>query len=338
MFALRTSAFVLSALVLGSTVVQPCLAQQKSAAQSKAAVPQKGAPTAEKGKKPATTGSSDAGTVVPLNAAGWPIATTYFESQSGKESPVIILLTSTEGSDKVDARNRLIWQSTALALQKSGFAVITADLRKHGESIPPVAEGKESSVLKMNAEDYPLMVAADMEAIKAFLVAEHTAEKLNVRKLGIVSMGSSSMVAAAFAVADWDKKPYPDGPTPQTSTPRGQDVRALICYSPATTVKGINSTAILKAIKPLPIAVYVIAAKENKEDVKNAEKFFKAVDPKDAAYAEVRKLVIAPGNIRAERFLEAKVDEANKDITDFMTKNLKQLEMPWVSRKDRREN
>ena len=251
---------------------------------------------------------------------------------------MIILLTSTEGSDKVDARNRLIWQSTALALQKSGFAVITADLRKHGESIPPAAEGKESSVLKMNADDYPLMVAADMEVIKAFLLAEHTAEKLNVRKLGIVSMGSSSMVAAAFAVADWDKKPYPDGPTLATSTPRGQDVRALICYSPATTVKGINSTVILKAIKPLPIAVYIIAAKDNKDDLKNAEKFFKAVDPKDAAYGEFRKLVIAPGNIRAERFLEAKVDEANKDITDFMTKNLKQLEMPWVSRKDRREN
>jgi hypothetical protein len=201
-----------------------------------------------------------------------------------------------------------------------------------------VAEGKESSALKMNADDYPLMVAADMEAIKAFLLAEHTAEKLNVRKLGIVSMGSSSMVAAAFAVADWDKKPYPDGPTLATSTPRGQDVRALICYSPSTTVKGINSTLILKAIKPLPIAVYIIAAKDNKDDLRNAEKFFKAVDPKDAAYGEFRKLVIAPGNISAESFLEAKVDEANKDITDFMTKNLKQLEMPWVSRKDRREN
>jgi hypothetical protein len=336
--ALRTTASLLCALVLGLAMVQPCSAQQKSAAQSKAAVPQKGAPAAEKGKKAGAPAGSDAGTVMPLNAAGWPIVTTYFESQSGKESPVVILLTSTDGSDKVDARNRLIWQSTALALQKSGFAVITADLRKHGESIPPVAEGKEASVLKMNTDDYPLMVTADMEAIKAFLLSEHTAEKLNVRKLGIISMGSSSMVAAAFAVADWDKKPYPDGPTLATSTPRGQDVRALICYSPATTVKGINSTAILKAIKPLPIAVYIIAAKDNKEDLKNAEKFFKAVDPKDSAYAEFRKLVIAPGNIRAERFLEAKVDEANKDITDFMTKNLKQLDIPWVSRKDRRGN
>ena len=278
--ALRTTASVLCALVLGLTVVQPCFAQQKNAAQSKAAVPQKGAPTAEKGKKAGAPGS-DAGTVMPLNAAGWPIVTTYFESQSGKESPVVILLTSTDGSDKVDARNRLIWQSTALALQKSGFAVITADLRKHGESIPPVVEGKEASVLKMTTDDYPLMVTADMEAIKAFLLSEHAAEKLNVRKLGIVSMGSSSMVAAAFAVADWDKTPYPDGPTLATRTPRGQDVRALICYSPATTVKGINSTTILKAIKPLPIAVYIIAAKDNKEDLKNAEKFFKAVDPKD---------------------------------------------------------
>ncbi|MFO1002204.1 MAG: hypothetical protein U0936_17865 [Planctomycetaceae bacterium] len=335
---LRTTASVLCALLLGLTTGQPCFAQQKSAAQSKAAVPQKGSPTAEKGKKAGAPAGSDVGTVMPLNAAGWPIVTTYFESQAGKESPVVILLTSTEGSDKVDARNRLIWQSTALSLQKSGFAVITADLRKHGESVPPLAEGKEASVLKMNTEDYPLMVTADMEAIKAFLLSEHTAEKLNVRKLGIVSMGSSSMVAAAFAVADWDKKPYPDGPTLATSTPRGQDVRALICYSPATTVKGINSTSILKAIKPLPIAVYIIAAKDNKEDLKNAEKFFKAVDPKDAAYAEFRKLVIAPGNIRAERFLEAKVEEANKDIADFMTKNLKQLDMPWVSRKDRRGN
>lgn len=329
---------MLCVLALGLTPAQPCFAQQKNAAQSRTAVPQKGVTTAEKNKKGGASAGSEAGTVVPLNAAGWPIVTTYFESQSGKESPVVILLTSTDGSDKVDARNRLIWQSTALALQKSGFAVITADLRKHGESIPPLAEGKEASVLKMNTEDYPLMVTADMEAIKAFLLAEHTAEKLNVRKLGIVSMGSSSMVAAAFAAADWDKKPYPDGPTLATSTPRGQDVRALICYSPATTVKGINSTAILKAIKPLPIAVYIIAAKDNKEDFKNAEKFFKAVDPKDAAYEEFRKLVIAPGNIRAERFLEAKADEANKDITDFMTKNLKQLDMPWVSRKDRREN
>lgn len=338
MSALRVSAIVLSALVFGLNAGQPCLAQQKNAAQAKAAVPQKGAQTAEKGKKSGSSGGSDAGTVVPLNAAGWPIVTTYFESQSGKESPVVILLTSTDGSDKVDARNRLIWQSTALALQKSGFAVITADLRKHGESIPPLAEGKESAVLKMTADDYPLMVAADLEAIKAFLLAEHAAEKLNVRKLGIVSMSSSSMVAAAFAVADWDKKPYPDGPTPATSTPRGQDVRALICYSPATTVKGINSTAILKVIKPLPIAVYIIAAKDNKDDLKNAEKFFKAVDLKDPAYGEFRKLVIAPGNIRAERFLEAKADEASKDITDFMIKNLKQLEIPWVARKDRREN
>ena len=42
-------------------------------------------------------------------------------------------------------------------------------------------------------------VALFIASIKAFLVAEHTAEKLNVRKLGIVSMGSSSMVAAGVA-------------------------------------------------------------------------------------------------------------------------------------------
>ncbi len=315
---LRTFLFVLFSLVATPFFCAAASAQQKSAT----------AATQDKSK----------GVDLVLASAGWPIHMTYFESSLGKESPVVILLTSTEGPEKKDARNRQIWQPTALTLQKNGFAVVTVDLRKHGDSILPAAEGKEAP-LKMNADDYALMAASDLEVVKAFLLAEHTAEKLNIRKLGIVSMGSSTMVAAAFAIADWDKKPFPDGPTLALSTPRGQDVRALIAYSPNTSVKGISSSAVLKNMKPLLIAVHIVASKDNKDDFKNAEKYFKAIDPRDEAFKEFRKFTQVPGEIRSERFLEGKFAEAtNKDISDFLSKNLQEFDIPWVSRKDRRKD
>ncbi len=313
---LRFSTLVLACLTLGLWLDEPAFAQQKTASGA--------------------TDTKSKGEDLILSAAGWPIHITYFESPAGKESSVVILLTSTEGSDKTDARNRQIWQSTALSLQKSGFAVVTVDLRKHGDSILTAADGKETTAPKMNADDYALMAAVDLEAVKIFLMTQHTAEKLNIRKIGIVSMGSSSMVAAAFAVADWSKTPYPDAPTIALRTPKGQDVRALIAYSPSTSVKGINFTSILKSVKPLPIAVHVVASKDNKDDYRHAEKFFKAVDAKDEAYKEFRKQTLVSGEVRSERFLEGKfADVTTKDITEFLTKNLKELDFPWVSRKSR---
>lgn len=268
----------------------------------------------------------------------WPVHMTYFESPSGKESPVVILLTGTEGPEKTDARNRRVWQSTALVLQRSGFAVMTVDLRKHGDSLPE-ATGTEPVIVKAAADDYVLMAAADLEAVKAFLMEEHVAERLNIRKLGIVSIGSSSMVAAAFAVADWAKPPYPDAATLATRTPRGQDVRSMIMYSPNTSVKGLNSNTILKAMKPLQIALHIVASKDNKDDARNADKVLRAVDLKDEQFKEFRKLTVVPGEVRSEGFLEGRFAEAtNKDIIDFMTKSLKEMDAPWVARRDRRQN
>ena len=215
--------------------------------------------------------------------------------------------------------------------------MIAVDLRKHGDSIPAAAEG-ESPVLKMAPNDYLVMVGSDMEAVKEFLLNEHKLEKLNVRKTGIVAVGSSAMVASAFAVADWAKKPYPDGPTPETSTPRGQDVQALIMYSPNATVKGINSTNVMRSLKVIPVAVHIIASKDIKDDVRSADKIFKAIELKDEQLKESRKLTMAGGDITAEGFLEGRfADPTNADIVDFLTKKVKTADMPWASRKSRLE-
>ncbi len=291
------------------------------------------AATGQKGT-PATTGVQE---LKLPTADNWLIHATYYASTEGKESPVVILLTATEGPDKKDARNRRIWQTTALSLQKNGFAVISVDLRKHGDTVPPTT-GAEPPVLKMAQNDYALMASVDLEVVKAFLMNEHKSQKLNIRKLGIVSMGSSCMVAAGFAVADHAKTPFPDAPTLESRTPRGQDVQALIMYSPNTMVKGINAN-VLKVLKPLPIAIHVVASKDNKDDAKNAEKVFKAVDLKDEQYKDFRKSTMVPGEVRSEAFLEGKfADVTNREIVDFLTTNLKSLNSPWVSRFNRLEN
>jgi pimeloyl-ACP methyl ester carboxylesterase len=306
------------------------LAQQNAAGKNGAAV----APAAQAQKgQPSKSEPQD---LIQTAADGWPIHMTYFESSAGKESPVVILLTSTEGNDNKDSRNRRIWQPTAAFRQKAGFAVAAVDLRKHGDSVPPTS-ATDPTALKMSPNDYPAMVAADLEAVKDFLMVQHKAQKLNIRKLGIVSMGSSSMVAAAFAVADWAKEPYPDAPTLATRTPRGQDVRALIMYSPNSSVRNLNANTIMKAIRGLQISVYVVASKDIRDDARNAEKIFKAVELKEEQYKEFRKTTMVAGNVHAEGFLEGRyTDATNKDILDFLMKSLSEMDAPWVSRNDRR--
>ena len=92
----------------------------------------------------------------------------------------------------------------------------------------------------------------------------------------------------------------------------------------------------MKAIKALPIAVHVIASKDVKDDARNADRIYKAVEIKGEKFKDARKHTIVAGELTAEGFLEGRfADPTNKDITEFLTKNLKELDMPWTSRKSR---
>lgn len=334
-------------LCLFACVVFACVFNQATAVAQAKKAPEPGkknaVATGDAAKAPAKPGTpaqaaNKDGTidVVLPTPDGWQIHCTWFESAAGRESACAILLTATDGLGEKDARNRRVWQPTALALQKAGFAVITVDLRKHGDSIPVSPTG-EPLAMKISNADYPLMASSDLETVKAFLMEQHKAEMLNIRKLSIVAMGSSALVATAFTIEDWAKTPYPDAPTIDQRTPRGQDVRSLIMYSPNTTVRGLNTTALLKTLKGLPVPVYVIAAKDNKDDARHADKVFKAIELKGDQFKDSRKLLLTPGQTHAEAYLEGQLAAATqKDIIDFLTRNVKDLEAPWTDRTDRR--
>ena len=117
---------------------------------------------------------------------GTAIKGTYYGSGQGKESPCVILLHMKGG-------NRYVWKAYAETLQKDGFAVVTLDLRHHGDSRAAAAPapagggtgtGASVPAPKLKPVDFMLMVDQDLPAVKKFLVEEHNNEKLNAACFG----------------------------------------------------------------------------------------------------------------------------------------------------------
>ena len=268
---------------------------------------------------------------------GWDIKMTYFESPAGKESPVVILLPGAEGLE--ESMTRKVWEGVAKALQRKGTAVVTADLRKHGDSAPDT-EDANPRLLRLGPNDYGLMATQDMEAIKAFLLNEHQREKLNIRKLGIAAAGSSCMVSAAFAANDWLKKPWPDAPTFAQRTPKGQDVRAIMMLSPKSPVKGLNTTAVIKQVADpaKQIAVHIYYNPADRAEKKAADSVFRFLALKKTPDQQPRQLKEGPPEKKysAEGLLTAKDKSGNvvmeKYIGDFFQAYLKMREDPWKTR------
>ena len=102
--SLSSRLFVLSGVALVAILASPVLAQQASKEDRTLA------------------GARDS----------WPLHVTYYPSRLKEHAAVVVLLHMQGGS-------RLIWTrkgGLAEGLQKQGFAVIAADLRKHGQSKP----------------------------------------------------------------------------------------------------------------------------------------------------------------------------------------------------------
>ncbi|MBI1345496.1 alpha/beta fold hydrolase [bacterium] len=204
---------------------------------------------------------------------------TYFPSAAGRNAPVAVLLHGTKG-------NRLVWQAGvgtapgfAQALQNNDFAVLTVDLRGHGENIAGGAAGKPE-VVRFVPRDYQAMVAMDLEAVKKFLFDEHQKQALNMNKLAIVGADFSSAVALLYTELDWLKEPYDDAAIASQRTPRGQDVRALVLLSPDTRVPGLNVNNAVTMIRNMKMPVMIGVGKKDNQDKGSAKKLADLISPK----------------------------------------------------------
>jgi len=256
---------------------------------------------------------------------GGPLRITYYESGKGKESPVVILLHQKGG-------NRFVWQrGFAETLQKDGFAVVTVDLRFHGESRGTQPPGGSAAATNLKPADYVAMVALDLPAVKRFLVEEHHAEKLNINKLGIVGADISAAVAVYFAQYDWAQLPYEDNSDFSLRTPRGQDVKALVLISPDGKVPGLPiSTPINKPLKDYPdLAFFVCSGTKSAEKSEVSEIYgilTKAKDSEKRMYREEFKANLSGTELLGKVSLEGK-------MLTFFRAHLKNAPGSWRNRR-----
>lgn len=280
----------------------------------------------------------------------------YFRSaaDSAKDSPVVVLLHMKDG-------NRFVWEPDngfAKTLQAKGFAVITVDLRYHGESkvggAAPAgnanqgkSKGKKDAGLALKIPDYQAMVQMDMEAVKKFIFDEHQAGHLNMNKMGIVGPEMGASIAVAYTVLDWDKEPYDDAPPGGNHTPRGQDVRALVLISPEETFhgSGIKMAQYMPAIKDpdKQIAVLICSGSDSREEAQ-ARKIFDMVNPPIVGNKEKERLNAErmylpkpfPAKLTGTNLLDKQLD-IEKLMLNFFDKHLKTVNSVWRDRESKRK-
>jgi len=226
-------------------------------------------------------GKSNSESVTFSTKDGGQLKGTYFPSSAGPAAPVVVLLHGKGG-------NRLVWQAGkgqypgfAQALQQNEFAVVTVDLRGHGENAGG-GNAKKNEV-KLRPVDHTAMVTFDMEAVKKFLYDEHQAKKLNMNKLAIVGADLTTAVALNYTELDWSKEPYDDAAVPSQRTPRGQDVKALVLLSPEITVPGLVTNQAAQRLRGMKMPVMVGVGKKDKTDKGAAKKLAEQLMPKEEA-------------------------------------------------------
>lgn len=269
----------------------------------------------------------------------FPLHATYYKSLRGKEAPVAVLVHEENG-------NRFVWQGKdglAERLQKEGYAVLTIDLRQHGESRTGPggnanqggAKGGKKGASELKPGDYAAMVEYDMETVKAFLYDEHQAGNLNMNKLGIVAAEMGANVATAFAANDWLKEPHADAPAGSgAETPRGQDVRALILISPKASLPGnLVMSQALQALRPFPVAMLFAVSKQ---DTKNGGQTKKLFDQASAFDRKNERVFFQdyPGKLNGTDMLNHGLGlEAH--VVHFLNEHVMKIDSQWRDRQSR---
>ena len=276
---------------------------------------------------------------------GWPIALTYYKPVSaGEDTPLVILLHKKKG-------NRIVWENNSFAkrLQTQGYAVFAVDLRKHGDSKPPAGATaisgkkkrkpkKSSRNVDLKKQDYEKMVRLDLEALKKFIVVEHQAKKLNVRKMAIIAVQESAPIAISFAAIDWLKNPHDDNALLRYRTPRGQDVRALVLLSPNDKVPGISTGPAINVLKARRIAVFIAYGADDTLDDKQSEKMFKRFSSAKGNDRRMELHRYPRVKLRGTDMLGPRLRgriKLQEQILSFLNKHVKSLPDKWRTRKSR---
>lgn len=239
---------------------------------------------------------------------------------------------------------RAIFGSLAARLQSTGenpaktplFDVIAVDLRGHGDStkqVLPNGAQLELDAAKLNPAGLAGMVNFDLEAVRSWLVGKNEDGSLNLNKLCLVGAGMGASVAVNWAANDWAAPPLATGK-------QGQDVKALVLISPRWSYRGLTLQAPMQlpALKQNAVwlLVYGTEEPEFRTDARRIYEQLLRFHPTGQVEGASGLISLAwPTKLQGGKLLSQNGPAIEDQIVKFLTTQVAEREIPWLSRRDR---
>ncbi|QDU29116.1 Alpha/beta hydrolase family protein [Anatilimnocola aggregata] len=261
---------------------------------------------------------------------------TYFAGTHGKKSVPLILLHGWDGQ-------RGDMEALALRLQSLGHAVVTLDLRGHGQSMKYKAIEKGEIVYKdLDRNTFrPVDVQSmtqDIETAKRFLLEKNNAGECNIEALGIVACDVSCLLAMRWSILDWSAPVLP-------SFKQGQDVKALVLLSPVNSFKGLSGTDFMANQSTRKfLSIMLVAGNEESKSLGEAKRLqskLQQFHPKPSGDRDLDRknldlfLVTPDTQLQGSKLLSRAL-VVNNNIANFLSLRLveKQDQYSWSDRKN----
>ena len=277
---------------------------------------------------------------------GFQLAITYYPStvragmpEAKQVTPVVLL------HDHKDTR--AIFSPLATLLQtpppddpdRPSFAVVTVDLRGHGDSTKQVFPNGMQQTLdaaRIGRADVYSMAALDMEEVRRFLRTRNDEGALNLNKLCLVGAGMGANVAANWAVEDWRVPPLAVGK-------QGQDVKALVMISPRWNFEGLSlqEPMRMRALKEQAAWMLIYGAEDADVviDVRRIEKQLRMFHPETDGNGAPRSadfvVLGLPSKLQGDRLITTLGGTVNERILNFLIENVASKNLPWSARRTR---
>jgi alpha-beta hydrolase superfamily lysophospholipase len=247
------------------------------------------------------------------------------EKKEKQDAVPIIILHAWKG-DRGDC------QALAEYLHELGHAVITPDLRGHGQSTQIVradgTKGKLNTATQLRPADFQMMVTNDLETIKSFLVKKNNAGELNIERLGIIGAEMGAVLAINYAAADWSWPVYAG------TGKQGQDVKAVVAISPEYNFKGLGIAAALQDPRiRTELSFLIIAGKGNAKAFSDAKKLFEMLERSHTDPDKKDLYFVKPDTkLEGTKLLNEQSLKLNEMIGNFVDRRLVEEKFTWAER------
>ncbi len=261
---------------------------------------------------------------------GVQLKATYYAGTLGKKAVPVLMVHGWKGQQDE-------YVKIALALQQTGHAMMTVDLRGHGLSTRQKmrdGEIKEIDLERMRPADLKNMVF-DLEACKKFLVEKNNVGELNVSALCVVAAEFGCIIALQWAVLDWSVKNLP-------AYRQGQDVQAIALLSPVESFKGATAREAItsQVMKANAISRMIAVGSADTRALQEARRLhstWERFQGRQIEDEEKQDLFFhtADTKLQGTQLLDLRAFNIGRDLAKFISRRLvNQMDnFPWEERK-----